>query len=342
MVGGSTAVPLVQQAVAEVFGRDKVRRNVNPMECVALGAAILASTFPLQEGPAPAAPRPGPRVLGTTAQHFGIAAVEGNNPDTFAVIIPRNTPYPLSEPMKRLFYPTRENQDIIRVPVYEGLNALASLNEQQGVIEFRLPQGISTSTPVEVAFNYDASRVLTVEVRVVGKEGLSHREVLQRDRPLARQPTLVEDWREDLDPAIRLAKHFQEIYGEFMEENDRQELREGIQRGEEALERGRQHEGTQAMHLLHNKLVGSGVARQLFWAERAMSGASAEDTRTLGQAVARLRLAYKQGKKAEVAELCRELRVKVAQVMSQQQSVQRVEDKQDLKNLLRSKPGAFL
>ena len=42
------------------------------------------------------------------------------------------------------------------------MNDRASLNEQQGVIEFPLPEAIGTSTQVEVSFNYDANRVLTV------------------------------------------------------------------------------------------------------------------------------------------------------------------------------------
>ena len=49
LVGGSTAVPLVQRAVTEVFGPGKVKRTVNPMECVALGAAHLAAKYDLSE-----------------------------------------------------------------------------------------------------------------------------------------------------------------------------------------------------------------------------------------------------------------------------------------------------
>lgn len=45
LVGGSTLVPLVYQAVENVFGKGKVRRNINPMECVALGASVLAATL---------------------------------------------------------------------------------------------------------------------------------------------------------------------------------------------------------------------------------------------------------------------------------------------------------
>src|SRR5262249_37666312 len=51
MVGGSTAIPLVLESVTNLFGPGKVRRSVNPMECVALGAAILAASQDLTDAP---------------------------------------------------------------------------------------------------------------------------------------------------------------------------------------------------------------------------------------------------------------------------------------------------
>ena len=332
MVGGSTAVPAVQAGVASVFGPEKVKRHVNPMECVAIGAAIHASSCELPEDEQKSTPKT--RVWQTTAMNLGIAAVEGDNPDTFAVIIPKGTSYPLAEPMTRVFYPSEEDQTLIRVPVFEGLNALASLNEQQGVIEFPLGEGISTTTPVKVSFNYDENRVLTVEIRIADKE-LCHKETLRHDRPRVQPPTLLEDWREELVPSIRAGRHFLEIFGEYMEASDRQELQDAIERGDQALDANDQNGGSRAMHVLHHKLVSSGVASQLFLAERAMSGASREDTLTLSQATARLRLAHKNRNMDEIQQITRDLKMKVAQVLRQRMGVVRVEDKRDLNNLLR-------
>jgi molecular chaperone DnaK (HSP70) len=315
LVGGSTAIPMVQQAVGEVFGAEKVRRHERPMECVALGAAIHAASFRLTEGPAGAGAKAGTRLRLRTTMPMGIAVLEGDNPDAFAVIVPEDTLFPLPEPIRRTFYATEENQTLIRVPVYEGFNPLASLNQLQGVVEFRLPAGLSAATPVEVGLNYDENRITTVEIRIVGKDLPPFKETVRRDRAPA--GTLVGDWREELAPCVRAGKHFQDIYGEYMEPNDQRELRAAVEAAEQALAANDRARGDRAMRTLHHKLFGSGVASQLFMADHAlMSLASPEDTQMLGQAVARLRLAWKEKKRAEIEAITRELKLKVAEVFA--------------------------
>ncbi len=337
MVGGSTAVPLVQDAVADLFGREKVKRHVNPMECVALGAAILADTFELKEDGASTDTHES-KLTEVTAMHLGIAAVKGQNADKFVPIIPKGTLYPMPEPMRRIFTPTEENQMLIRVPVYEGLNDLASLNTQQGVIEFPLPHGIAASTPIEVSFNFDRNRVLTVKVRVVGTD-LAVEQTLERDRGRVSRPqdkeSLMEDWREELQPALRAGKHFLSTYGEYMEEADRTELEEAMAQGDRALEAGNQVEGQRATLLLRNKIFGSGTASQLFIAERAMGAASPEVTKQLAQGVAGLRAAFTRRDQASVEQLNGFLRLIVAQIMAKKSAIQDVVDRPDFKGLLR-------
>ncbi len=337
MVGGTTAVPLVQDAVADLFGREKVKRHVNPMECVALGAAILADSFELKEE-GPSAEKHGAAVMEVTPMHLGIAAVKGQNADKFVHIIPKGTAYPLPEPMKRIFTPTEDNQKLIRVPVYEGQNEMASLNTQQGIIEFPLPQGIATSTSIEVSFNYDRNRVLTVKVRVLGTD-MAIEQTLERDRGRVVQAqdgeNLMEDWREELQPALRAGKHFLGTYGDYMEEADQIELKEAMAQGERALENANQVEGKRATLLLHNKILGSGTASQLFIAERAMQAASPEITQQLAQGVAQLRTAFARNDKVKIEALNARLRLAVAQIMAKKSTVQDVQDRQDFKGLLR-------
>jgi len=337
MVGGSTAIPIVQDAVAGLFGREKVKRHVNPMECVALGAAILADSFELKEDGV-SADRHGPAVMEVTAMGLGVAVVKGHNTDKFVPIIPKGTPYPLPEPMRRIFTPTEENQKLIRVPVYEGQNELASLNTQQGIIEFPLPHGIASSTSIEVSFNYDRNRVLTVKVRVLGTD-LAIEQTLERDRGRVVRPedseNLMEDWREELQPALRAGKQFLGTYGDYMEETDRTDLKEAMAQGDRALESGNQVEGKRATLLLHNKILGSGTASQLFIAERAMQAASPEITQQLAQSVAQLRAAFARGDQAKIETLTGRLRLTVAQIMAKKSAVQDVQDRQDFKGLLR-------
>jgi len=337
MVGGSTAVPAVQAEVAKVFGPGKVKRHVNPMECVALGAGILAASARL-EGEADEAKAEGPRLDQVTAMHLGIAAVRGNNPDAFVPIIDRGTPYPLTEPKRRIFFPTSEDQKLIRVPIYEGLSDVASLNEQQGLVEFPLPEAIDSSTAIEVAFNYDRNRLLTVGVRVVGNTDLFIEETLRRDRPRlqpAGAQSLKDDWREDLQPSVRAGRHFRETYGDYMSAEDKRELGEAIEQGEQALEEDDRAAGEQAVLLLRNKIMGSGTASQIFIAERAMQDAPVEVQKLLAQAVAAVRSAHARGDKHGVEQLSSQLRLTVAQIVAQKAAIQRVEDRQDFKDMLR-------
>ncbi|MFO0953299.1 MAG: Hsp70 family protein [Isosphaeraceae bacterium] len=338
LVGGSTAVPAVQQAVTRLFGPGKVKRHLNPMECVALGAGILASKLPLTPAAAPApGGDAGRTVVEVTAMHLGIAAGKGNDPDNFAVIIPKGTPYPLSVPRKHTFYPTSDHQTLIRIPIYEGLNARASLNEQQGLIELPLGEGLTADSAVEVSFNYDRNRVLRVGVRVPGTT-VDHEETVRRDRPRVAPPAgppLKDDWREDLQPAIRTAQHFLEVYGPYMDREDRAELEENLARGEGALNEADQASGSRATLVLRNKIFGSGLASQLFLAESAMRDTTNEQALEISEAVAQLREAHQRGRKDLVAELGNSLRITVAKVRNSRPDVKNVEDKVDLAGLLR-------
>ncbi len=314
LVGGSTSVPLVRQAVVDLFGSQKVRRHVNPMECVALGAAILAKAHDIKDDSG--TNESGSNLIEVTAMSLGIAAVKGDNPDTFVPIIEKGTPYPLSEPKKKVFTPVEENQKLIRVAVYEGLSPLASLNDQQGIIEFPLPRGIGAANPVEISFNYDANRVLTVGVRVVGTD-LWISEALRRNTARVDRPkSLLDDWREDLQPSVRAGRQFMETYGDFMQEADRAELEELIKQGEQALEGDNQVEGRRATQTLQNKIFGCGTASQLFIADRAMQDAPPREAKQIAEAVRHIRNAHRVGDQATVDQFSMALRLTVAQLMS--------------------------
>jgi molecular chaperone DnaK len=319
LVGGSTAVPLVQTELYELFGRSRVRRHVNPMDCVALGAAILAADEKIDEDTA-AENKEGPRarVGGVTALDFGIGALRGDDPDTFVTIIPKGTAYPLPAPRKQTFYPAEDNQTLIRVPVYEGLNASASLNAQQGVIEFPLPAGIPAFTPVEVSFDYDSNRLLTVSIKIIGAD-LQYTEELKHGmrRVQPKKQTLADDWREELQSSLRPAKHFLETYGNYLAEEDREDIVTAIRDGEEALRQNNEALGQPAVLMLRNKILGSGTASLLFIAERAMHGLSPERSRVMALAVASLRTAHLQGNEGDVEQVSLQLRLALAQIAAE-------------------------
>ncbi|MFD0632217.1 Hsp70 family protein [Catenulispora yoronensis] len=202
LAGGSTLTPKVYESVEALFGRDKVRRNVDPMECVALGAGILAGTQHGIECGDPACatvndekvtecvachrPLFDARAVGdtnlyeVTGQALGIAAVYGMNGDSFVSIIPRGTPYPVTQPLKRTFEATNGRK--IVVPVYEGDDPVASRNQEIGRLDYDLPHEIAARAKVDVEFLYDRNRTLFISVIVPGTD-LRHYATLRHDAP---------------------------------------------------------------------------------------------------------------------------------------------------------------
>ncbi len=268
LVGGSTAVPLVQRRLSEVFGRDKLRRHLNPMECVALGAAIFAARCEIKpDGTADTSGMDGP-VSQVTALNLGIGAVDGSSTDAFVPIIEKGTPVPLSAPKMKTFRPMFDGQKEFTIPVYEGSNLeFASLNSLQGVLEIPLSEGVRLDTDILVSFNYDGNKNTTVSVKIGDRP--PYVETLRRDRRLPARPAIgMEDWRDDLDPSLRMCRHFIQSYGEFMEPEDRVSMEQEIRDGQRALETQDEKEGRRLTSVLDYHVTACGHASVLFIGER--------------------------------------------------------------------------
>ncbi|MFC7220409.1 Hsp70 family protein [Streptomyces polyrhachis] len=342
LVGGSTLIPLVYRTVESYFGTAKVRRDVNPMECVALGAGILAGTLQGVECPAcgrsneesaascescgaslaDAAPVDAPVIYEVTGMALGIGAAQGEQRDVFVPIIPRGTPYPLAEPRSRSFSTT--DGRMIRVPVYEGDDPVASRNKEQGVIEFELPHDIGVNSRVDVTFNYDADRIVTVLISVPGRD-LALQTTLRTDSPRAASPKKAgkggeggdAEAREQLRRTVSTAQHFLDTYGEFVSEQQAAGLRRDIEQARHALRVGDTGECRLMIELLWAHLLGSGTASALLLAERATDGASPQLARQISAAVADVRRTHRTGQPEQTAEQTRALRALVEPVLRQ-------------------------
>lgn len=353
MVGGSTAIPLVYHAVADIFDAEKVKRDLDPMECVAVGAGILAARLKSVECPqchtenaetaqqcqqcghalSGAQATGGIGLVEVTAKNLGIQAVdrEGKQ-DTFAVVIPKGTPYPLPRPKTREFLTTTEN--LIRAPVYEGDDPVASRNELQGVIDFPLPNDVPPNTPVVVEFNYDKDRVLTVTLRVRGRDDLTQTTDLQRDRPRASFEPEDDRWRENLENATNTAEFFLERFRDFLEAGQIRKLEDDISKARRAFAANDAVTGKQLTQALTMTLMGSGIASQLFLVDRAMEGADPDTSATLARAEQELKDAYRGGDRRRVEQLSMALQVSVARLF-QQRSRETGSSRQDYDGLLR-------
>ncbi|GAA1365671.1 Hsp70 family protein [Streptomyces beijiangensis] len=357
LVGGSTLTPKVYETVESYFGAGKVRRDVNPMECVALGAGILAGTMNGVECPSCARANEedaevcegchqsltgartldAPKIYEVTGMALGIGAVRGAQQDAFVPIIPRGTPYPLPEPMKRSFNTTDGRR--IRVPVYEGDSTVASKNTEQGVVEYELPQEIDVNTRVDVSFNYDSDRIVTVRISVPGTHMIKEM-TLRTDTPRTLQPAAQEyaeeniEWRQQLTATAAETHRFLETHGEFIDPAQTLTIRRHLEQAERALHFSDDTECQRMANVLRKDLYGSGVASQFLLAERATAGAPPETARQLNNAVADVRRSYQAGNSELVGEQTRLLRTLIAQAFTER-DVAEVDDAVDFDGLLR-------
>jgi molecular chaperone DnaK len=158
LVGGQTRMPLVQQAVAEYFGK-RPHKGVNPDEVVAVGAAIQGETLVTQDKNL--------LLLDVTPLSIGIATFGGH----VAKLIERNTTVPVCK--SHIFTTTRDSQSAVKIRVLQGESDVAQENDLLG--EFVL-SGIRLARKgepeIEVSFDIDANGIVSASARdqATGKE----------------------------------------------------------------------------------------------------------------------------------------------------------------------------
>ena len=184
MVGGSSRIPAVQEAVKKLIGKEPFK-GINPDECVAIGAAIQAGVLGGEVE--------GLLLLDVTPLSLGVETMGG----VMTKVIERNTTIPTKK--SQIFSTAADNQTQVEINVLQGEREFARDNKQLGLFALTgiapAPRGIPQ---IEVTFDIDANGIVNVSAKDLGT-GKEQKITISSSTNMS---------KEDIDKAVKEAEQF--------------------------------------------------------------------------------------------------------------------------------------
>ncbi|WFF38624.1 molecular chaperone DnaK [Moraxella nasibovis] len=154
LVGGQTRMPLVQQKVQEFFGKEP-RKDVNPDEAVAMGAAIQGAVL--------SGDKKDVLLLDVTPLTLGIETMGG----VMTAIIEKNTMIPTKK--SQVFSTAADNQPAVSIQVYQGERKIANQNKLLGNFDLTdIPPAPRGVPQIEVTFDINADGIMNISAKDKG------------------------------------------------------------------------------------------------------------------------------------------------------------------------------
>jgi len=275
LVGGQTRMPMVQQAVADFFGKE-ARKDVNPDEAVAMGASIQGAVL--------AGDVKDVLLLDVTPLTLGIETMGG----VATPLIEKNTTIPTKK--SQVFSTAEDNQTAVTIHVVQGERKQATQNKSLGRFDLAdIPPSPRGMPQIEVTFDLDANGILNVSakdkatgkeqsIRITASGGLSDAEIdqmVQDAEANAEADKKFEELvaaRNTADGMVHAARKTLEEAGEHATDDERAAIEAAITEVEGTI----QGDDAAAMEAATTKLTEAtgGVAQKMYAAQQAEGAAA--------------------------------------------------------------------